>query len=297
MVGGAALVGILLAQARPVFEARVQEVRVDVSVTKKGLPVRALQAEDFVVKDDGVPQDVELVDRSRTPTTVVLAMDRSASVSGAKLVGLRAAARGLLAGLGPRDEVVLLAFDHRIEVLQDATTDRAAIVDALDGLRTGGASAVVDAVSLALERRWGTGLPLVVLFTDGQDSASWLENDDLLSAARESSALLHVVGTEGRGLRIAPSSRGAGFAPVLDESGYVYLLRRVAEATGGSYWGVDADEDLESAFRRVVEAANQRYVLRYEPRGVPGHGVHRLQVSVRRRGVEVRARREYVRTN
>jgi hypothetical protein len=59
--------------------------------------------------------------------------------------------------------------------------------------------------------------------------------------------------------------------------------------------GVDSEEHLERAFRKVIEAANERYVLRYEPEGVPRPGLHRLDVSVRRRGVEVRARREYVR--
>jgi hypothetical protein len=123
-----------------------------------------------------------------------------------------------------------------------------------------------------------------VLFTDGQDAGSWFENEDVLRAARESSTLLHVVGTESRGLRIARSSGGAGFAPVFTEAGYVYLLRRVAETTGGAYWGVDSEKHLEATFRRVLEAANERYVLRYEPRGVARPGLHRLESpSARRR--------------
>ncbi len=285
---------LLLVQAPPVFRVGVEGVSVDVSVTRRGTPLRGLRAEDFIVKDNGVLQPVEVVNRETTATTVVLALDRSASVAGRKLELLRAAARAFLRELRPQDEAALLAFDHRIELLGAATTDRAAISSALDGLETGGASAVIDALYLSLKQRWGTGLPLVVLLTDGQDSMSWLENEAVLSAARESSTLLHVVGTESRGLRIARSSRGAGFAPVSTESGYVYLLRRVAETTGGAYWPVDSDEHLEATFRKVLEAANERYVLRYEPRGVARAGLHRVEVSVRRKGVQVRARREYV---
>jgi hypothetical protein len=44
----------------------------------------------------------------------------------------------------------------------------------------------------------------------------------------------------------------------------------------------------------VLEAANERYVLRYEPRGVARPGVHRLEVSVRRNDADVRARQKYV---
>lgn len=294
MIGGLLLALLPFAQAVPVFRVGIEQVSVDVSVTTKGRPLRGLRAEDFVVRDNGVAQRVELLDRSAVPTTVVLALDRSASVTGRKLSLLRAAARAFVRELRSEDEAALLAFDFRIELLHDVTTDRAAIGRLLDGLETGGASSVVDALYLALKRRWGTGLPLVVLFTDGQDSASWLENEDLLSAARESPALLYVVGTESAGFELARSSRGAGFAPAFAEAGYVQLLRRVAETTGGGYWGVDSEENLEGAFRRVLELANERYVLRYEPEGVARSGLHQLDVSVRRLGVSVRARREYV---
>jgi VWFA-related protein len=291
---GALLTPLLLAQAPPVFRAGVESVSVDVFVTRKGVPLLGLEARDFVVKDNGVPQRVEVVDRKTIPTTAVLALDRSASVSGEKLALLRAAARACLTELRVQDEAALLAFDDRIELRHEATTDRSAIRGALDGLEAGGATSVIDALYLSLKRRWGTGLPLVVLFTDGQDSASWLENDDVLQAARESSTLLHVIGTESRGLRLARSPRGAGFSPVATESGYVYLLRRAAEITGGTYWAVDSDDHLEATFRRVLETANARYVLRYEPKGVARPGRHRLEVSVRRGGVDVRARQEYV---
>jgi VWFA-related protein len=293
-MGGVILTAALLTQAPPVFGVGVEEVRVDVSVTTKGAPLRGLAAHDFIVKDNGVLQDVELVDRAAMPTTVVLALDRSASVSGPKLRLLRAAATAFLRGLRPRDEAAVLAFDHRTELLCAATTDRLATATAINGLEAGGASSVIDALYLALKGRWGTGLPLVVLFTDGRDSASWLDNGDVLSAARESPGLLHIVGTESRGLRLRPSTKGAGFAPLFTESGYVHLLRRAAETTGGTYWTVDSAERLESAFHRVLEDANARYLLRYEPHGVARPGLHRLEVSVRRGGVGVRARREYM---
>jgi VWFA-related protein len=295
VIGGATLAALLLVQAPPVFRVGVEAVSVDVFVTREGTSLRGLRAEDFVVKDNGVRQRVEVVDRRTLPTTVVLALDRSASVSGRKLARLRAAAHAFLGELRARDEAALLTFDYRIELLHRATTDRAGLASALDGLEAGGATSVIDALYLSLKRRWGTGLPLVVLFTDGQDSGSWLENEDVLQAARESSTLLHVVGTESRGLRLARSSRGAGFSPVDTESGFVYLLRRAAEITGGAYWAVDSEDHLGAAFRRVLEAANARYVLRYEPQGVARPGLHRLEVSVRGRGVDVRARQEYVR--
>ncbi len=77
------------------------------------------------------------------------------------------------------------------------------------------------------------------------------------------------------------------------EPDYVYLLRQAAETTGGAYWSADYGR-LEPAFLRVLEAADARYVLSYEPKGVVRPGRHRLKVSVKRSGVEVRARQEYL---
>jgi hypothetical protein len=133
----------------------------------------------------------------------------------------------------------------------------------------------------------------VVLFTDGQDTASWLENDDVLQAARESKAVLYVVGTSARGARFTRSPTGAGYRVDHSEPDHVYLLHRVADLTGGAYWSTSLDR-LKRVFLDVLEAANARYLLSYQPEGVSRAGRHRLKVGVRRKGVEVRARREYV---
>jgi hypothetical protein len=104
VIGGVMLAPLLLVQAPPVFRVGVEPVSLDVLVTRKGTPLRGLGAEDFVVKDNGVAQRVEVVDRRTAPTTVVFALDRSASVSGRKLELLRAAARAFLGELRRQDE-------------------------------------------------------------------------------------------------------------------------------------------------------------------------------------------------
>lgn len=294
MTGLVGLLTLVLAQEPPVFRTRVELVYVDVFVTKKDAPVSGLEAGDFRVEDNGVAQRVEVVDHKLVPTTAVLALDASASVAGGNLVHLKEAARAFLAGLGERDEAALVTFNEKLLLREDASRDLAAVGAALDRVRPRGGTSLIDALYVCLKRRWGTGRPLVVLFTDGQDSASWLENEDILQAARESSALLHVVGTEALPERTRPLLLPQGRVEPETESGYVYLLRRAAETTGGAYWPVESLAGLPAAFLRILEASAARYVLRYEPTGVSRAGRHRLKVSVRRRGVEVRARQEYM---
>ena len=67
-----AAAGSLLAQV-PAFSSKVEAVRIDVLVTENGRPVRGLQAGDFDVLDNGVPQPVDLVSYEDIPLNVILA--------------------------------------------------------------------------------------------------------------------------------------------------------------------------------------------------------------------------------
>jgi VWFA-related protein len=274
------LLAAVLAQAPPVFRADVEAVYVDVYVTHRGAPVGGLADRDFVLKDNGVAQRARVVEREEAPLTAVLVLDCSSSVAGAKLEFLKAAAGAFVRGLHPRDEAALVSFQSRVELLHAATTDRKALLDAIARMTADGSTSMIDALFVGLERRWGAGRPVLVLFSDGRDTSSWLENEDLLRAARESSTVVYVV-------RTREDWAGPG------ESGPAYLLRRVVESTGGSLWSSGSGPEIEAAFREVLETVNARYVLAYEPTGVSRAGRHRIDLAVKRRGVDVRARREY----
>jgi VWFA-related protein len=270
----------VLAQEPPVFRADVEAVYVDVYVTRRGAPVSGLADRDFVVKDNGVTQMAHIVEREEAPLTAVLVLDCSSSVAGAKLDFLKAAAGSFVRGLHPRDEAALVVFQSRVELLHPATTDRQALLDAIARMAADGSTSMIDALFVGLKSRWGEGRPVLVLFSDGRDTSSWLENEDLLRAARESSTTVYVV-------RTREVEAGSG------ESGQDYLLRRVVETTGGSSWSSGSGPEIEAAFREVLATVNARYVLSYEPTGVARAGRHRIALKVRLGGVEVRARREY----
>jgi hypothetical protein len=67
-------------------------------------------ATDFEVKEAGVAQTVELVERSRARVHAILLLDTSESVAGEKLKQLTRAARAFVEGLAPDDAVTLLSF-------------------------------------------------------------------------------------------------------------------------------------------------------------------------------------------
>jgi hypothetical protein len=72
----------------------------------------------------------------------------------------------------------------------------------------------------------------------------------------------------------------------------VWFLRALAAETGGRAWTVDASGDLRRPFLEALSEFRSRYVLEFEPSSERA-GWHRLQVRLKRRKADVRARSGY----
>ena len=286
-------------QKPPVFGASVTAVEVDVFVTNRDTPVTDLSAADFEVFDNGVRQEASLASLDTVGVTAVLAIDTSQSVRGATLAHLKDAARAFVLGLTDRDQAAVLAFSHELTLQSPATSDRAALERAIGQLSADGATAVFDALYVALERSWPGGRPMVVLYTDGADNLSWLDADTVLAAARESNALVYVVGpapVETVAVDNALSLHAGAGVPApkaRPEDASVQRLREIAELTGGRFWTVESPAFLKQRFLDILAAMKTRYLLKYEPQGVELAGRHRIKVRVKGRKVDVRHRLEY----
>ena len=187
------------------FRATVEGIELDVAVTRGNIPVRGLTARDFVVTDNGAVQDVSSVTLEEAPLSVVLVLDVSRSVSGGRLQQLIGASVRLADSLRPDDEAALVTFSHKVELRVPATLESRRLKDGLASLNGVGSTSLRDAVYLATQiqpadrrRR-----PLVLLFSDGDDTASWLSEADVLAAARRSAAVVHIVTVQGRPFLIA----------------------------------------------------------------------------------------------
>ena len=98
------------------FSSRVEAVRVDVLVTDNGQPVRGLGPGDFEIRDNGVPQQIDLVSFEQIPLNVVLALDMSDSVAGDRLERLRSAGGAILGGLQKEDQSALVTFSNEVRL-------------------------------------------------------------------------------------------------------------------------------------------------------------------------------------
>jgi VWFA-related protein len=276
----AALVAFVIATAAvtagqvATFRARMDAVRVDVLVTDRGRTVANLSAGDFEVRDNGVPQQVDLVSFQRLPLNVVLAVDASSSVSGERLEHLRAASLALLGGLTKEDRAALITFSHVVALRQALTADVEQVRTALAQIASGGETALVDGSHAAmLLGEAEAGRTLVLIFSDGFDTASWLPAERVLATARRSEVVVYGVAVRG---------------PEKPQ-----FLRDLGDLTGGGVVEVESTKDLATSFVRILDEFRQRYLVSYSPRDVPDTGWHRLDVRVKGRSLTVKARSGY----
>jgi VWFA-related protein len=305
----------------PTFAARVEVVRLDVYASRDGRPLPGLGAEDFEVLDNGVSQRITL-EPAGGPVHAILLLDTSGSVAGARLQHLRAAAHAFVDGLGAEDQATLLTFSHDVRLASPPSRDRAALHRALDEASAGGGTALHDAVYAGLQfADPARGRAVVLVFSDGDDRLSWLDPARLREAARRTEASVYAVAlaesapVPGRDsvaylpetanrppsggtrrerppsvlpanvFRPASSTRAGGDLPP--------LLRDLASDTGGQVWRAEDGAQLQTVFLQALAEVKSRYLLRFEP-AAPAPGWHTVEVKLRARKGDVRARKGYV---
>jgi VWFA-related protein len=260
---------------QPPFSARVESVRVDVLVLEDGRPVRGLGAADFQITDNGVPQQVDLVSFEQIPLNVVLALDMSDSVAGDRLAQLRDASLAVLDGLTNDDQAALVTFSHIVALGAPLSKDLGVARAALAGAQGAGETSLVDGVYAAMTvGESDVGRALLLVFSDGLDTASWLTADAVLEAAKRSDVVAYsaAIGTVG----------GAPF------------LHELSALTGGTLYKIESTKDLRATFLRILDEFRHRYLVSYTPQGVTKDGWHRLDVRVKNRRATIKARPGYL---
>lgn len=137
LLHGFAILPLLSAQTpeteTPVYRVDVHMVLVDAQVLSKKTrqAARALKKEDFELYEDNVRQQVSSFSQDTMPLSVVLLFDLTDSVRPV-LKSLAEGALEALQHLKPEDEVTVMAYAASAQVLQEATTDRALAVAAIE---------------------------------------------------------------------------------------------------------------------------------------------------------------------
>jgi Ca-activated chloride channel homolog len=288
LLAGAASVALLATSTSAQFKSGTLTVPLYVTVTdRESRLVPDLEQEDFEVYDNGRLQKLTLFENKNTPITVVVMLDTSGSMT-LILDRVKEAAEQFLIRLLPEDTGRVGAFNDKIEFHpEDAfTSDRDLLVRSLRELDFGYPTRLWDAVDETIRRLDGVpGRRVTLVFTDGADTASRRDLDDVMEQARAKEIMVYSIGLETEifnGQRRQRSSPDRG-------------LKKLSEETGGGFFLLKKEDELGPTFTRVAQELHSQYVLGFSPAVLDG-AVHKLDVKVKKPGMNPRARKSYVAT-
>ena len=283
-------VAILLAAAvlygqQATFKSGTSIVPVLTTVTdSQGRLVPNLEQEEFTIFDNGKPQPISFFQNETQPFTVVVMLDFSASMT-ANLDLLKSATEQFLLRMLPADKGQVGAFSDKIQFSGKFTNNRDELIKDLKDLQFGNPTRLYDAIDASIDiMKDVDGRRIVLVFTDGDDTASKRDMGDVLLRARESETMVYAIGLEseiaigpGRMQRTRPD-RG---------------LRKLAEETGGGYFELKKTTELAPTFTRVAAELHSLYTLGFTPTAFDNKE-HKLEVKMKMPGQSARARKSYI---
>ncbi len=281
---GVLALGLSLAAQEPTFRSGSRVVPSYVTVVDaNNRLVTDLTRDDFEVFDNGKPQEITIFDNEVRPFTVVVMLDTSVSMTD-RLDDLYAGAEQFLLRLMPHDKATLGAFNDKIEFASGFTSDRNSLVSGLKHLDFGNQTRLYDAVHASLDQLEEVeGRKVILLFTDGADFGSRLSSGKALERARDAEVMIYGIGLE------TEFFNGQSVVRSKPDS----ILNRFAAETGGGYFDLKKDADLNSSFTRIAQELRSQYLLGFSPAALDGK-VHRLEVRAKRPVLKTRSRRSYI---
>jgi Ca-activated chloride channel family protein len=274
-------------QQAGVFRSGAKVVPIYATVTDlQGSLVPNLAREDFEVLDNTIRQDLIVFENQTQPITAVVMIDSSGSMTNSlKLV--KTGAEEFVVRLLTQDKAQVGAFNDKVQFSGSFTADRDELVAALKELDYGNSTRLYDAIDQSLDKLAAVeGRRVIVVLTDGDDTASKAGQGDVLSRATQDEVMIYGIGLESdyfngvRQVRTSPDR----------------VLRKIADETGGGYYLLRATADLNTTFTRIAQELHSQYVLGFTPTVLDGK-IHKVMVNVKRPGMKARARKSYVATS
>lgn len=243
------------------------EVRLPVTILdKKKNLTSGFKKDDFIVLEDGVPQEVTFFTDEKTnpPVFVGVLMDTSPSTAGKMKFSKQAASDFLYTVVRLRkDKAAFMTFDNDVNLLQDFTDKLDLLDKAVDKVKkVGSQTALYDAIwQFSDEKlRNAPGRRVIVIITDGDDTFSRADINDAIDIAQRTETTIFGISTKEAFLGSVPGVE----AGTVKDKGDKYLERLCAETGGEAFFTGDLFA-LERAFKKISEELRSQYIITYRP--------------------------------
>ena len=277
-----------------VLKIDTQEVLLPVTVRdRSGQFVLNLKAEDFNIYENNVLQPISSFSLKHLPVHVVLLIDTSSSVT-RELDDFKTAASNFAARLDPQDQLSLIKFDDKVELVMDWTPSRNALRRALNQLTTGMFTNFNDALWLTARDQLNrvTGRKAIIVLTDGIDSGRGRKTQpQVLRAMQDAEAPIYAVSktvmqrsAEQRDLAVLEQAAspvanriridGLKLSLAALEQGEQWLAK-LSEESGGRLFLPRSFDDLSDAYQQVADELRSQYLIYYTPQDSKRDGSYR----------------------
>ncbi len=269
-------------------EVAVRLVLLPASVEdKRGRIVTGLQAGDFSLTDESVPQKIKYFSvESNEPVAIAFVLDVSGSMrQSGKIDAAKEAIRFFVDELRPHDRFALICFaDDQVSWVTEFTSDRQRFIERLMVQEGYGQTALNDAVAAIpkLVDESTNGRKAIVLITDGVDNASKLTMEQSVVTARQVEVPIFTVGFSTLPWEDRKKSKDLGFN--------MAVLQLFADETGGALFVVQDPDEMKEAVARISTELRHQYLIGYSP------GLQHWDGSFRSVQLQARSGRYVVRT-
>jgi Ca-activated chloride channel family protein len=263
---------------------------------RKGNPVTGLTRDDFILMQDGKPQQIRYFSEgSDLPLTLALLVDTSGSQRNYIADEVKASETFFRTMLQrPEDRATLVQFDMNVLQLHAMTNSVDELENSLGLLALAHPSALThhtggtmlwDSIWLSAQFEVGSqpGRRALVVLTDGGDNGSRVSLNQAIAEAQRADTVIYPIfyGDE--------NGRDAGFHK--DD------LAAAARATGGQLYTVSRRTPLETIYAQIANDMRLQYQLAYRPPESPPRSYHRIQLRPKNKKMAVQAREGYYSPN
>ena len=231
-----------------------------------------LTKDSFTITEDGAPQIIKDFLQEDRPITMAIVLD-SGSMRDA-MPEVHQAAASFVESLRPQDRAMVIDFDDKVFLLQDLTSDQAALKEAVSSTEALGSTALYDALHAAFRKLRGIdGRKAIVLLSDGDDTSSQFAHKRIVEEAKAQNVLIYAI----------------GLGDVRKS-----VLKEFSEMTGGRAFFVAKAKELAEVYRKIADELRRQYYLSYSTTNKVWDGRFvKLEVKTSHPDWSVRARRGY----
>jgi Ca-activated chloride channel family protein len=283
------VLSITLAAQQGRFRAGIELVSLNVTVTDGAKYVTGLEQSDFDVFDDGVKQNLSFFSHIQQPIALAILLDTSNSMED-KLATAQEAASGFVRRMKKDDVMEVIEFNSQVRIPQPFTNDVPALERAIRQTSVNGSTSLYNALYVTLKELKNERAKsaeeirrqAIVVLSDGDDTSSEIEDEDVLELAKRSETAIYAIG-----LRQQETGR-----PKFKEAEFV--LRQLSQETGGRVFFPTTIAELPKIYEQISEELASQYSMAYSSKNPMRNGAwRRIDVRVNKQGLTARSRRGY----